>query len=94
MICGGQTNVRNPGGTHMTAPGAPATAGSDKTTLFAVLGIVLGLLCCGPAGIVFAVLSLNQSKQHGSSPTLPWVAIAIAIVGTLWQLGATVVQLG
>lgn len=71
------------------APGAPAPAGNDKTTLFGVLGIVLGLICCWPVGLVFAILSLTQSKKFGSSPTIAYIAFAacavrlvIDIVGT------------
>jgi hypothetical protein len=61
----------------MTAPGAPAApAGSDNTTLFGVLGIVLGL-CCWPAGLVFAILSYNQAKKFGNQPTLAIVAFVV-----------------
>jgi hypothetical protein len=69
----------------MTAPGAPAAAGNDKTTLFGVLGIIIGLVCCGPAGIVLGVLSINQAKQYGSSPTLGWVAIVVSAIGIIWN---------
>jgi hypothetical protein len=62
----------------MTAPGAPV-AGNDKTTLFGVLGIILSLpVCCWPAGIVFAILSLNEAKKYGNQPTLAYVAFVIA----------------
>jgi len=65
------------------APGAPAPTGNDKTTLFGVLGIVLGV-CCWPVGLVFAFLSLNQSKTYGSQPTIAYVAFAVAgVVGVL-----------
>jgi hypothetical protein len=68
----------------MTAPGAPAPAGNDKTTLFGVLGIILALpFCCWPVGLVFAFLSLNQAKRYGSQPTLAYVAFAIAAVSIL-----------
>lgn len=77
----------------MTAPGAPAAAGNDKTTLFGVLGLIIGLICCGPAGIVLGILSINQAKQHGSSPTLGYVATVVAALGTLWQIFGTIAQL-
>lgn len=75
----------------MTAPGAPAAAGNDKSTLFGVLGLIIGLICCSPAGIVLGILSINQAKQHGSSPTLGWVATIVSIValiaGGIYALG-------
>ena len=73
----------------MTAPGAPAPAGNDKTTLFGVLGIVLGL-CCWPAGLVFAILSLNQAKKFGNQPTLAYVAFAVVALNLVFGIfGAT-----
>lgn len=65
----------------MTAPGAPAAAGNDKTTLFGVLGLIIGLICCGPAGIVLGILSINQAKQYGNSPTLGWIAVIVSAIG-------------
>lgn len=65
------------------APGAPAPAGNDKTTLFGVLGLIIGLLCCSPAGIVLGALSINQAKKHGSSPTLGYVALIVSIVALI-----------
>lgn len=71
----------------MTAPGAPAApAGSDKTTLFGVLGIIIGLICCWPVGLVFAILSLNQSKKHGSSPTIAYVAFAACAINLIFNI--------
>ncbi|HEY8472545.1 MAG TPA: hypothetical protein VIL37_07905 [Natronosporangium sp.] len=67
----------------MTAPGAPAAAGNDKSTLFGILGLVIGLICCGPAGIVLGILSINQAKQHGSSPALGWAAVIVSVLGIL-----------
>jgi F0F1-type ATP synthase membrane subunit c/vacuolar-type H+-ATPase subunit K len=68
----------------MTAPGAPAApAGNDNTTLFGVLGIILGI-CCWPAGLVFAILSYNQAKKFGNQPTLAIVAfVVVGIVALL-----------
>jgi hypothetical protein len=73
----------------MVAPGAPAAAGEDRTTLFGVLGIVFSL-CCAIVGIVFAILSLMQAKKHGNQPTLAYIAFVIAalniIGGIVWQV--------
>ena len=72
-------------------PPAPAAAGNDKTTLWGVLGIVIGLLCCSPAGIVFGILSINEAKKAGKPQTLGIVAVVLSalslVVGII--LGVT-----
>ena len=72
----------------MTAPMPPAAApaGNDKTTLWGVLGIVIGFICCWPLGIVFGILSMNEAKKSGKPNTLGIVAIAasaINLIGTI-----------
>jgi hypothetical protein len=71
------------------APGAPAAAGSDNTTLFGVLGIVFSI-CCAIVGIVFSILSLLQAKKHGNPPTLAYIGFVIAalniIGGIVWRV--------
>jgi hypothetical protein len=61
-------------------PPAAAPAGNDKTTLWGVLGIVIGLICCWPLGIVFGVLSMMEAKKAGKPNTLGIVAIVAAVV--------------
>ncbi len=72
----------------MTAPMPPAAApaGSDRTTLWGVLGIVIGLLCCAPAGIVFGVLSMNEAKKVGKPTTLGIVAIAVSVLNIVFGI--------
>jgi hypothetical protein len=72
----------------MTAPypGPAATPANDKTTLWGVLGIIIGLLCCWPLGIVFGFLSLQEAKKSGKPPTLAYLAFAASalnIIGTV-----------
>ncbi|MFB9237363.1 DUF4190 domain-containing protein [Plantactinospora siamensis] len=67
----------------MTDPYPPpqsTPAGNDRTTLWGVLGIVLGLICCGLLGIVFGWLSIRDAKKFGKSPVLGYVAIALGVV--------------
>lgn len=70
----------------MTAPYPPpaaSPAANDKTTLWGVLGIVLGLICCPVLGVVFGVLSMNEAKKAGKPNTLAilaFVASAINII--------------
>jgi hypothetical protein len=68
-------------------PPADIPAGNDKTTLWGVLGIVIGLICCWPAGIVFGILSINEAKKSGKPNTLGIVAI---VVSALNLIGTTV----
>jgi hypothetical protein len=68
--------------------GQPA-ASNDKTQLFGILGIVLGLICCGPAGIVLGILSMNEAKKVGKPNTLGIIAIVCGalniILGIVYQ---------
>ncbi|MFG1775409.1 DUF4190 domain-containing protein [Micromonospora sp. NPDC049051] len=73
-------------------PPPPAAAGSDRTVLWGVLGIILGLLCCGILGIVFGYLSIRDAKRFGQSPVLGYLAIAFGVLniigsGILWAGG-------
>jgi amino acid transporter len=62
-------------------PPAATPAGNDKTTLWGVLGIVIGLLCCPIVGVVFGVLSINEAKKAGKPNTLGIVAIVASVIG-------------
>ncbi|MER7458183.1 hypothetical protein [Micromonospora sp. NPDC126480] len=48
--------------------------------LWGVLGIILGLLCCGLLGIIFGYLSIRDAKRYGQSPVLGWLAIAFGVL--------------
>jgi len=61
-------------------PPAAAPAGNDKTTLWGVLGIVIGFICCWPLGIVFGILSMNEAKKVGKPTTLGIIAIAVSVL--------------
>lgn len=68
----------------MTAPSPqPAATGTDRTTLWGVLGIVVGLLCCGIAGIIFGYLSLRDARRFGNSQILGWLAIGLSVLNIL-----------
>jgi hypothetical protein len=75
----------------MTAPypGPAAKPAGDRTTLWGVLGIVIGLLCCGPLGIVFGALSVRDAKRFGNSPILGWVAIILSAIGLVGNIVLT-----
>ncbi|GIJ26130.1 hypothetical protein Vqi01_12920 [Micromonospora qiuiae] len=67
-------------------PPPPPPAGRDRTTLWGVLGIVTGLLCCGILGIVFGWLSIRDARRYGKSPVLGWVAIAVGVLNIVGSL--------
>ncbi|MEO3775879.1 hypothetical protein ABGB16_03295 [Micromonospora sp. B11E3] len=64
-------------------PPPPAAAGRDRTTLWGVLGIVLGLLCCGVLGIIFGYLSIRDARRYGKSPVLGYLAIAFGVINII-----------
>ncbi|RKR90197.1 hypothetical protein BDK92_4565 [Micromonospora pisi] len=61
----------------------PARAGRDRTTLWGVLGIVVGLVCCGVLGVIFGYLSIRDARRYGSSPVLGWIAIGLSVLNIL-----------
>jgi hypothetical protein len=61
----------------------PAVPGRDRTTLWGVLGIVIGLICCGILGIIFGYLSIRDARRFGRSPTLGWIAIVLSVINVL-----------
>jgi hypothetical protein len=70
-------------------PPPPPAPGRDRTTLWGVLGIILGLLCCGILGIIFGYLSIRDARRFGKSPVLGWIAIA---VGVLNIIGSAIIR--
>jgi hypothetical protein len=65
------------------APYGAAPAAKDNSTLLGVLGIIIGLICCAPAGIVLGILSMQQAKKNGKPQTLGIVAVALSVLGIL-----------
>lgn len=72
----------------MSAPYPPPAAApsNDRTTLWGVLGIVIGLICCWPAGLVFAFLSFREARKAGKQPTLAYIAFACCAIGIIWNI--------
>lgn len=73
----------------MTAPYPPPAAtpaGNDKTTLWGVLGIVIGLLCCPILGVVFGILSMNEAKKVGKPNTLGIIAIVASAINIIFSI--------
>ncbi|MEU7823891.1 hypothetical protein [Catellatospora sp. NPDC049133] len=69
-----------------TPSGMPPRGGGDKVTLYGVLGIVLGLCCCGIIGLILGWLSVQEAKKVGKKPTLGYIAMAIGVIGIIWNI--------
>lgn len=71
-------------------PPPPPPPGNDKSQLFGILGLVIGLLCCSPAGIVLGVLSMNEAKKVGKPTGLGLAAVIVSsaslVLGILWAI--------
>ena len=62
----------------------PAAAGNDRSQLLGIIGIIVGLICCWPAGVILGVISLVQANKFGSTKLwgiLALVASVINIIG-------------
>jgi hypothetical protein len=78
-----------PPGYQGTGPVMPAER--NNTQLFGILGIVLGLVCCAPLGILFGWLSMNEAKKTNSDSTLGKVAFWLGIAITaLYVVGGVI----
>ena len=64
-------------------PPAGAVPSRDRSVLWGVLGLVVGLFCCGIVGIVFGYLSTRDAKRHGRSPALGYLAIAVSLINII-----------
>jgi len=74
-----------PGYSGPVQPAATA-GGQDRTQIFGIIGMIVGLICCPIVGIVLGVLSLRDAKRYNNSPTLGYLAIALSVVGIAWSL--------
>ncbi len=63
----------------------PAPPAKDRTTLWGVLGIVIGVVCCPLLGVVFGFLSLQEARRAGRPPTIGYVALALSVVAAITQ---------
>jgi hypothetical protein len=59
--------------------GQPAAQNNTAQTL-GIIGIIVGVLCCSPAGIVLGYLSMKKARENGQSTTLGKVAIIVSVV--------------
>ena len=62
-------------------PSAPAKP--DRTTLWGVLGIIIGFFCCPIVGILFGILSIRDARAAGKSSVLGLVAIVVSAIAAI-----------
>jgi len=67
-----------PSPTPNSVPTVPATPPSNALAIWA---LVIGLLCCAPAGIVMGIIGLNKYPQGSSGKTISIVALVLSILG-------------
>lgn len=63
----------------------PAPPANDHTTLFGVLGIVLGV-CLWPAGLVFSLLAMNAAGRAGKPKTLGVIGLILTILAAIFSI--------
>lgn len=63
----------------------PAPPANDHTTLFGVLGIVLGI-CLWPAGLVFSILAMNAAGRAGKPKTLGIIGLVLTVLAALFSI--------
>lgn len=72
-------------------PAPVAAGGKNNTQLFGILGIVLGVVCCAPLGILFGWMSMNEAKKTGADDTLGKVAFWLGIgLVAIWLVAAII----
>jgi uncharacterized membrane protein len=62
---------------------AAAAQGKDRTVLWGVLGIIIGLICCGILGVIFGALSLRDAGRYNNSKVLGWIAIILSVLNMI-----------
>lgn len=58
-------------------------AKQDRSTLFGVLGIVIGFICCPIAGVVLGILAIRDAKASGKSSALGIAAIVVSAIAAI-----------
>ncbi|MEU3453261.1 DUF4190 domain-containing protein [Micromonospora sp. NPDC006766] len=58
----------------------PPPAGRDRSFFWGIVGIILGLFCCGVLGIVFGYLSIRDARRFHRSQLVGWLAIAFGVI--------------
>jgi hypothetical protein len=65
-------------------PQMPVTpARKDRSTLYGILGIIIGFICCPIAGVVLGILAIRDARASGKSSALGIVAIIVSVVAAI-----------
>lgn len=67
-------------------PPGPVAGGQDRSTLFGIIGTVLGFLCCPLLGIGLGIYILVQARKGGWNPMWGYIAIGASILGILFNI--------
>lgn len=63
-----------------TTPPIPPT---EPSKALAIWALVIGFLCCAPAGIVMAIIGLNKYPDGSSGKTICIVALVLSALGLI-----------
>ena len=55
----------------------------DRSTLYGVLGIIIGFFCCPIVGVVLGILAIRDARAAGKSSVLGIVAIVLSVVAAI-----------
>jgi hypothetical protein len=65
-------------------PQMPANpAKQDRSTLYGVLGIVIGFICCPIAGVILGLLAIRDARAAGKSRALGIAAIIVSVIAAI-----------
>lgn len=64
-------------------PTPPPIPSAEPSKALAIWALVIGLLCCAPAGIVMSIIGLNKYPDGSSGKTICIVALILSILGVI-----------
>ena len=67
-------------------PTTPPIPPAEPSNALAIWALIIGLLCCAPAGIIMAIIGLNKYPEGSSGRTISIVALVLSALGIVSSL--------